>query len=200
MTIVFWMKFMQPIRSTNHITQIKNTLKGKGEIRNLLLFELGINSALRITDLLGLKLKDVFNIDWTPKKQFMVKEGKTNKEHIVYIVPKVKLTLTEYQEEYPEVCRILEHYLFFNKLVKPLGSKNLDRRMAWVLIHKRCWWIKMAWGWHTLRKTWGYQARMAWVSLEVISHMLNHSNMAVTKRYLWLHDDELKKVCMELNL
>jgi integrase len=55
-------------------------------------------------------------------------------------------------------------------------------------------------GTHTLRKTWGYQARQAGVPLELIMHKLNHSNIAMTKRYLGITDDELRAITEGLNL
>ena len=54
------MKFVEPIRDRKKISQIKNLLRGNENYRDLLLFVLGINSALRISDLLQLKVGDFF--------------------------------------------------------------------------------------------------------------------------------------------
>ena len=50
------MKFVDPIRDRKKITQIKNLLRGQGRYRDLLLFVVGINTALRISDLLRMQL------------------------------------------------------------------------------------------------------------------------------------------------
>jgi len=55
------MRFVEPIRDIKKVAQIKNMLRGGNKIRDLLLFELGINSALRISDLLGIQVKDLFD-------------------------------------------------------------------------------------------------------------------------------------------
>ena len=55
------MEFVEPIRDVRKIAQIKNTLRGANKIRDLLLFELGINSALRISDLLKVQVQDLFD-------------------------------------------------------------------------------------------------------------------------------------------
>ena len=56
-------------------------------------------------------------------------------------------------------------------------------------------------GTHTLRKTWGYQARQSGVPLlELIMAKLNHSNISMTKRYLGITDDELRAIAEGLNL
>ena len=55
-------------------------------------------------------------------------------------------------------------------------------------------------GTHSLRKTWGYHARLQGVDLALIMHKLNHESIAYTKRYLGITDDELKAVAQKLNL
>ena len=46
-----FMNFVEPIRDRKKITQIKNLLKGQENYRDLLLFVMGINTALRILDI-----------------------------------------------------------------------------------------------------------------------------------------------------
>lgn len=48
------MNFVEPIRDRKKIAQIKNLLRGEKRYRDLLLFVVGINTALRISDLLPL--------------------------------------------------------------------------------------------------------------------------------------------------
>lgn len=55
-------------------------------------------------------------------------------------------------------------------------------------------------GGHTLRKTWGYQARLKAIPLEIIQHKLNHSSLAITQRYLGITADEIAEACNELDL
>lgn len=50
------MNFVQPIRDPEKIQQIKEYLKEKNE-RNYILFVMGINTGLRISDILKLKLE-----------------------------------------------------------------------------------------------------------------------------------------------
>ena len=49
------MNFVEPIRDRKKIAQIKNLLRGQERYRDLLLFVVGINTALRISDLLELQ-------------------------------------------------------------------------------------------------------------------------------------------------
>ena len=50
------MNFVEPIRDRKKIAQIKNLLRGEKRYRDLLLFVVGINTALRISDLLQLQI------------------------------------------------------------------------------------------------------------------------------------------------
>ena len=67
------MKYVQPIRDKNKIEEIKSYLKENGS-RDLLIFTMGINTGLRISDLLKLKVIDVRN-----KSHVEIKEQKTGK-------------------------------------------------------------------------------------------------------------------------
>jgi integrase len=197
------MQFVDPIRSPKHITQIKNFLKWGGNIRDLLLFELWINSALRISDLLSIKVSAIFEQEGMINDFFIIKEGKTNKLNKIYITEKVKATLELYKKHYPSILQKEDNYIFFSKNSITHGKKAITRKMAWVLISKRCKEIcgmKGNYGWHTLRKTRGYQARIKAIPLEIIQHKLNHSSMSITKRYLWITDDEVEKACRDLDL
>jgi len=53
-----FMNFVEPIRDRKKIAQIKNILRGQDRLRDLLLFVVGINTALRISDLLQLRIGD----------------------------------------------------------------------------------------------------------------------------------------------
>ncbi len=55
-------------------------------------------------------------------------------------------------------------------------------------------------GTHSLRKTWGYHARMQGVDIALIMHKLNHASIIYTKRYLGITDEELNEVVQRLNL
>ena len=109
------MQFVEPIRDVKKISQIKNQLRWEWNIRDLLMFELGINSALRISDLLSIKVWDVFEDGGMVKPHFDLKEHKTWKKHRVTITPKVHDTLVQYYSHYPKVVQQENNYLFFSK-------------------------------------------------------------------------------------
>ena len=79
------MKFVEPIRDRKKITQIKNLLRGEGRFRDLLLFTVGINTALRVSDLLRLQVGHFMDDRLGIKKHFRIKEQKRGKRHEVFV-------------------------------------------------------------------------------------------------------------------
>ena len=75
------MNYVEPIRDRKKIAQIKNLLRGQRRYRDLLLFVVGINSALRISDLLGLKIGQFLDEKGDMKSRFWIKEQKRGKRH-----------------------------------------------------------------------------------------------------------------------
>ena len=73
------MNFVEPIRDRKKIAQIKNQLRGQCRYRDLLLFVVGINTALRISDLLGLQIDHFLDDNQHIKRRFWIKEQKCGK-------------------------------------------------------------------------------------------------------------------------
>ncbi len=196
------MNFVEPIRDLKKVAQIKNLLRWEWNIRDLLLFELGINSALRVSDLLDIRVQDVFASIDTPADFFDIKEEKTGKANRITITPKVKETLKLYAETYPDVVANPCNYIFFHKKRFPSGSEQIGRKTSWLLLSNLCESVGLKWNFwnHTLRKTWGYQARIQGIPLEIIQHKLNHSSLSVTQKYLGITADEIAEACNRLDL
>lgn len=114
------MRFVQPIKEIKKVSQIKNTLRGEGNIRDLLMFELGINSALRASDLLRIQVKDLFTVFKTVRESFEIKQKKTGKVARITITPKVKETLALYSNTFPSILDNRENFIFFAKKSFPL--------------------------------------------------------------------------------
>lgn len=195
------MDFVEPIRDKKKITQIKNTLRGEGRFRDLLLFVVGINSALRVSDLLQLRIGHFLDEYGGSRESFVIREEKRGKRQEVVINQSIQGALDEYRAAYPDVEKNSDHYVFFNTRTSDYAAP-IGRKQAWNIISGVCESVGLRgnYGTHTLRKTWGYHARMNGVDLALIMHMLNHSDLAYTKRYLGITDDELGEVVRRLNL
>ena len=82
------MNFVEPIRNKKKIDAIKKLMKGDEAFRDLLLFVLGINSGLRISDLIKLRWKDFMNNKGkllNIGERLELKEQKTDKTKVFVI-------------------------------------------------------------------------------------------------------------------
>jgi integrase len=186
------MNIVEPIRSEDRIRQIKGNLYRQESPRDYLLFVFGINSGLRIGDILSLKLADVKDSQGNLKDYLDIKEQKTGKTRKVFFNKQIKEALNYYLKK--TNIFDLDQYLFTNERSKL--NRPITRIRAYQLINEWCRkvgiWHKV--GGHTLRKTFGYHLRMQGVSIERISSLLNHRNIKVTFRYIGIDDDENKEV------
>ena len=88
------MEFVQPIRDLRQIETMKKLLKQQS-LRDFCLFVVGINSGLRISDLLKLRICDVIE-NGKLKDRITLREKKTNKFKDFPLSEKTKQALKEY--------------------------------------------------------------------------------------------------------
>lgn len=195
------MNFVEPIRDRKRIAQIKNQLRGEGRYRDLLLFVVGINSALRISDLLQLRISHFVDEHNHIRRRFAIKEEKRGKRQEVVINDSIREALDEYLSAYPGVTSDPDYFVFFNSRANSF-REPIKRGQAWKFITLICQDVGLRgnYGTHSLRKSWGYHARLNGVDLALIMYKLNHASLAYTKRYLGITDDELEEVVKRLNL
>jgi len=186
------MNIVEPIRSENRIKQIRGNLFRQKNPRDYLLFVFGINSGLRIGDILSLKLADIKDTSGNLRDYLTIKEQKTGKTRKVHFNSQIKEALAHYIKR--TGIFDLDQYLFTNERSKL--NRPITRVRAYQLINEWCRTvgIKHKIGGHSLRKTFGYHLRMQGVSIERISNLLNHRNIGVTFRYIGINDDENKEV------
>lgn len=178
----------EPIRDPEKIAAVKGFLKDRP--RDYLLFTLGINTGLRISDLLRLYVGDVFDGDRI-RRYLRLRELKTGKEQRIRINQGARMALEHFaaQNGYKEPWRPL-FASFRNK------EKAISYVQAWRIIKEACAavGIKRGIGTHSMRKTWGYHARKKGVSIEIIQAKFGHSSPKETARYIGITADEIKAV------
>ena len=188
------MKAVEPIRDSKQINAMKKYLKGNN-IRDYALFTVGINVALRISDLLKLTWGDV--LDGKKFRVIILKEGKTHK------IRNIKLNRTS-TKALEELLETLDTYGMDDYIFKSREGENepITRQQAFYILRDaaKAVGIKEKVGTHTLRKTWGYHAWKKGYSPALIMDTLNHGNLSVTKRYLGIRQDEINDLYESLNI
>ena len=188
------MEFVQPIRDKKQIDAIKDILRASN-LRDYCLFTLGINSGLRISDLLHLAVKDVTDEKGRVKDRVVIREQKTDK---VKDFPFGKTTQKALREYLATVTVPPEAPLFPSQK----GGGTLTRQQAYRIINNAARKIGITdkIGTHTMRKTFGYHAYQAGMDITRIQQLLNHSAPSVTLRYIGITQDQLDEVYLTLNL
>ncbi|HPD39005.1 MAG TPA: site-specific integrase [Mesotoga infera] len=197
------MEEVQPIRDTKKIDAMKSIMKGESNYRDLLLFTLGINTGLRISDILALKWSSFINGGSRLLKagdQLNVMEIKTKKVKTFVINKSVAEALKLYYDSLDSVSP--EDPVFLSRKTAKGELKPITRIAAWQMLNRYANMVGLdeGIGTHTLRKTFGYHLYKKGVALEYIQKMLNHSSPAITLRYIGITQEQLNDIYVELNL
>ncbi|WP_199426946.1 site-specific integrase [Thermaerobacillus caldiproteolyticus] len=169
------MRTVQPIRDKEKIAAMKAELLKTGR-RNWFLFVFGINTGLRISDILNLKVKDVKG-----KSHLIIYEQKTGKYKRFKINRELQQHILSYtanmdDEEYlfkslrsPFPIKRIQAYKILNRAAKKIGISEI--------------------GTHTLRKTFGYHFYQRTKDVALLQEIFNHSSPSITLRYIGINQD-----------
>lgn len=161
----------EPIRDVQKIEEMRMAL---GNERDKMLFTLGVNSGLRISDLVGLTVDDV-------KPVMELREQKTGKFKRFSLSKEIYDMLCEYAAK----CK---HWLFPSRT----GDSHITTTQAWRKIKSasiKCGLENI--GTHSMRKTFGYHAYRKGVPIAYLMAVFNHSSESITMRYLGITTEEL---------
>ena len=176
---------VDPIKKLKDITTIKKLLADKP--RDLALLTIGINTNLRASDLLRLKIGQVKDLKAGDTVE--IKEQKTRKPRRINFnkacVNAIQslLAVKQYQDG---------DYLFQSQRRHVLTVPSVHK-----LVKGWCKQINLKgnYGSHTLRKTWGYHQRVTFgVDLPRLMVCFNHSTQRQTLDYLCIQPEEIKDV------
>lgn len=168
------MELVQPIRDKDTIEKFKVELL-KGGYRNYLLFVIGINTGLRISDILPLKVNDVKG------SHIIIKEKKTGKSKRFKINSYLKREIDKYIENMND-----KDYLFPSRK----GDKPITRVQAYRILNKVADKLGIEEvGTHTLRKTFGYWHYQQHKDVAILQEIFNHSAPSITLRYIGINAD-----------
>ena len=171
------MATVEPIRDLYKIQIVEEILK-KQCWRDLLIFTIGINCGLRISDMLALDVKDVYR-----KDSIELIEKKTKKYKKFPLNSKLKPMIAEFVKD-----RNIDEPLFMS-----VFKNRLERYAVYYIIKNACEkaGIKGKIGTHTLRKTFGYHHYKKFKDIAMLQKIFNHSSPQVTLRYIGIEEDEI---------
>ena len=174
---VIMKNIVEPIKSKKDLERIEEFLE-KHSKRNRLIFAFGINTGLRVSDILGLNVEDV-----ECKNYVEIKEKKTGKYKRFPLNAKLKALIKDYLMN--ERCK---SYSLLDKEPLFLGKKHcrLDRSQVYRFLNEACkrLGITANVGTHTMRKSFGYHFYKKYNDIVLLQKILNHSSPAMTLKYI----------------
>lgn len=181
------MATVQPIRDTEAIENMKRVLKKNGQ-RDYMLFVTGINTGLRISDILKLKVSDVKN-----KTHITIKEKKTGKAKRLLLNATFKAELDEYILDMEDDSPLFKSQKGINKPICGIRAWGILNEAA-----DKCGLTEI--GTHTLRKTFGYHFYQQYKDVALLQEIFNHSSPSVTLRYIGINSDIIDTAISKFNL
>lgn len=201
----------EPIKNIDDIFTISRFLISEKRYRDNMLFIVGINFGLRVSDLRMLRFSNLINDNLTFKDSFPVFEKKTRntrkrkKNRYITINTAVVEAITLYLENTPNVH--LSDYLFRSlsnrgcNSNEPLSVKSIDRILKSIANELD---INVKMSTHTLRKTFCYHQMLMSNNdgrkLMLLQKMMNHSSPAQTLDYIGITSEEIQDAYRQLNL
>ena len=170
-----------------------NLDKGIG-YRNRAILEVLYGCGLRVSELVSLKITNVFF-----DENFIKVQGKGNKERLVPMGEKTKETIYDYIEYHRNIIEINKKYeniLFLNRL----GHK-LTRVMIFTIIKDLAIKIKLnkPISPHTFRHSFATHLLEGGADIRVIQEMLGHESITTTEIYTHLDKEYLKDVILRFH-
>ena len=187
------MEYVDPIKDIESINAMKEILKQHSQ-RDLLLFVFGINTGLRVSELLSLKVEDVS--DGAIVKEFLyISDEKNDERKAYYINNSVKNVLEKYLEDLDLKG---SDYLFKSKK----NAQPITRQQAYRIINHAAKEVGIPGriGTHTLRKTFGYHAYRKGIAISILMSIYHHHSPAETLRYLGIDKNEQQLIRVDVNL
>lgn len=170
---------------------IKQLLEEKP--RDLAIFTIGINSALRASDILRITLGNVDGLE--VGQSFIIREKKTKKVRRVVLNEASHAAIQNYlkvrRKTGPNAPLFLSRIgkeraitvSYLNNLVKMWGKKVG---------------VKDNLGSHSLRKSFGYHQRLAGTSIPILMQAFNHSSQFQTLSCLGIEEEELTEAFLHV--
>ena len=178
---------VEPIRDKNDIQRIVEYFNNNDKRKYAVLFSLGVNSGLRVSDLLGFKVKDVLN-----QSSIKLREQKTGKYKLFPLKEELQKILNDFCKN-----RNPNEWLFVGR-----HNLKLDRIIVYKTIVHACKELNIDAnvGTHTMRKTFGYHHYKQFHDIALLQTIFNHYSPVVTKRYIGITQDEVNESYLNLNL
>ena len=181
-----FMNTVQPIRDPQKIKLIKQNLRRRNS-RDWFLFIMGINTGLRISDLLPLRVGDVRN-----QTHIVIKEKKTGKTKRFPINYSLKELIESYTFDMQEHDFLFPSHKTDLPIQRGQAYKILNQAAAEAGLTEI--------GTHTMRKTFGYFYYKQTKDVAMLQKIFGHSAPSITLRYIGIEQEQIDESLFNFSL
>jgi integrase len=167
---------VQPIRNADDIRRLKERLLSVGG-KYYLMFVIGINTGLRVSDILNLTVGDVRD-----KTHVMICEKKTGKRKRFMINEKLRNEIDGYISGVGDMVYLVKSRKGLNRPINRCQAYKVLNDAAKSLGISEV-------GTHTMRKTFGYWHYKQHKDVAILQDIFNHSAPSITLKYIGIDDD-----------
>lgn len=167
---------VEPLRTPAEIDAMKHALYELGGERDRFLFTFGINTGLRISDIVPLRVRDVRSrpyVDIIEKKT-----KKTRRVHLLAIQPDIVMYCQDMADG---------QFLFPSRNGGHIGTVQAYR----ILVRAGELIGRDDIGSHSLRKSFGFHYYQRTKDIATLMEIFSHSSASITKRYIGIRDEEI---------
>lgn len=186
---------VQPLRTVEEIEEmifaIRRGNKGtpkRPELaeRDVLIFLIGINTGLRVNDIVKLKVGDVRGRD-----TFLIREGKTRKAR------EINIGMLRDEIDHFIKDKHDDDYLFKSQR----GTNHITTTQVYRILASAGDFIgRDDIGTHTMRKTFGYHHYKQFKDVAILQEIFNHDAPSITRRYIGIRQDEIDETLNNFRL
>lgn len=174
------------------VNKIDCLIRNNSPLIELVLFHVGIDTMLRVSDLLGLRVCDVVTNNGIVKDEYLIKQIKTGEAVEVVLQPPTREAIKKYLRKLRTEGN---HYLF-------PSPRNPEMHLsAWWLRQKVKQWTHTIglpieqYSCHSLRRTGAMHLYLqSGRDLEVVRRALGHTSIETTKYYLGVDRQHVKEI------
>ncbi|NQZ24518.1 MAG: tyrosine-type recombinase/integrase [Colwellia sp.] len=153
------------------------------------IWTLGVNTALRISDLLSIKYTDIKG------DRLTIKESKTGKCADIHLNQTALATITNIRDSAPDAIFLFQATARNVKTIKPLSRQAVGQAFKEIGDI-----VNINLSTHSMRKTRGYHMYKKFNDIGEVMKMLRHSSTAVTLRYIGIDQEQIDKGFANLEL
>lgn len=192
------MNIVYPIEK-NDLKKIRDYLLKKNKIVFLTFINIGVNTALRYSDLSILRFEDI-----DKEGKISIIEKKTGKKRKIKLNELCLNSIKQLKKYYEKRGIEPKGYLFKSFATKYYGEKYISKQIdnivtiqtinRWFKEIMKALDIPYSLGTHSLRKTWGYYMYKESNDLGLIMKVLNHSSSYTTLSYIGITEEKLMEM------